>query len=196
MKSLFFGGTLMLYMNRDLKLLKDCQKGKPKAQRMLYEKYKQEMINLCMRYADSRASAEDIFQDSFVKVFKNIQNVMEPGSLYFWIRKVVIHTAINHYHKEKNRLFHEDINELHEQLKEEDQDIISQLNAEEVLRMVNELPDGYRIVFNLYVVDGFKHHEIADMLGVTESTSKTQLRKARLLLQKKIQTSNQIKCAV
>ncbi len=196
MKSLFFGGTLMLYMNRDLKLLKDCQKGKPKAQRMLYEKYKQEMINLCMRYADSRASAEDIFQDSFVKVFKNIQNVKEPGSLYFWIRKVVIHTAINHYHKEKNRLFHEDINELNEQLKEEDQDIISQLNAEEVLRMVNELPDGYRIVFNLYVVDGFKHHEIADMLGVTESTSKTQLRKARLLLQKKIQTSNQIKCAV
>ncbi|MCR9253151.1 MAG: RNA polymerase sigma factor [bacterium] len=183
-------------MNRDLKLLKDCQKGKPKAQRMLYEKYKQEMINLCMRYADSRASAEDIFQDSFVKVFKNIQNVKEPGSLYFWIRKVVIHTAINHYHKEKNRLFHEDINELNEQLKEEDQDIISQLNAEEVLRMVNELPDGYRIVFNLYVVDGFKHHEIADMLGVTESTSKTQLRKARLLLQKKIQTSNQIKCAV
>ncbi len=163
---------------------------------MLYEKYQQEMINLCMRYADSRASAEDIFQESFIKVFKNIHDVKEPKALYFWIRKVVIRTAINHYHKEKNRLFHQDVNELNEQLKEQDQDAVSQLSAAEVLQMVNELPDGYRIVFNLYVVDGFKHHEIADMLGVTESTSKTQLRKARLLLQKKIQTSNLIKCAV
>ena len=182
-------------MTNTKKLLRDCQKGKPKAQRMLYEQYKQQLINLAMRYADSKASAEDIFQDAFVKIFKNIETVKEPDSLFFWIRKVVIHTAINHYKKEKSRLFHEDIDEVQE-LISDNTDILNQISADELLSMVNEMPDGYRIVFNLYVMDGFKHHEIAEILNVSENTSKTQLRKARLHLQKKIQTSNQIKYAI
>ena len=158
---------------------------------MLYEQYKQQLINLAMRYADSRASAEDIFQDAFVKIFNNIKSVKEPEALFFWIRKVVIHTAINHYKKEKNRMFHEDIDDVQESMTD-NFDALSQINANELLSMVNEMPDGYRLVFNLYVMDGFKHHEIAEALGISENTSKTQLRKARLHLQKRIQTSNQI----
>ena len=131
-----------------------------------------------------------------MKVFRSIDTVKEPKFLYFWIRKVVIHTAINYYHREKNRLFHDDITDYSDHIREEDNDALSQMGADEVLQMVNGLPDGYRIVFNLYVIDGYKHHEIAEMLGISINTSKTQLRKSRLLLKRMIQTSNQIKCAV
>ena len=139
------------------------------------------MLAVCLRYTRHRMEAEDILQDAFIKVFDNISRFEFKGSFEGWIRRIVINTALKNYGKKSFK---------QEQIGLENQpelplepEIYSNLEEEELLRLINQLPDGYRVVFNLYAVEGYSHKEIADLLGIQESTSRSQLVKARKMLQ-------------
>lgn len=144
------------------------------------------MLGVCYRYARNQADAEDILQDSFIKVFNKIGQFKSEGSFEGWIRKIVVHTAIKkyslmRYHKEQS------VEEVKESVASlEDPSAYSHLTEKDLLRLINSLPDGYRLIFNLYVMEGFRHEEIAVMLGIQPGTSRSQLVKARMMLQKQI----------
>lgn len=139
------------------------------------------MLGVCLRYTRHEMEAEDILQDAFIKVFDHIDKFEFKGSFEGWIRRIVINTALKNYSKKSFK---------HEQIGLESQpelplepDIYAHLQEEELLRLITRLPDGYRIVFNLYAIEGYNHKEIAELLGIQESTSRSQLVKARKMLQ-------------
>jgi RNA polymerase sigma factor (sigma-70 family) len=148
------------------------------------------MFAVCFRYAKSREEAEDILQEGFVKVFENIGKFRKEGSLEGWIRRIMYHTAIQKFREKKevdNAISLDSTNlNLTQQSSE---DILGNIQVKELLKLIQELPNRYRLVFNLYVFEGLKHREIAEQLGITEGTSKSNLSDARAILQKKIQNS-------
>jgi len=166
-------------------LLRKCQRNDRKAQQVLYDLFKNKMMGICLRYSISTAEADDIFQDAFVKVFKKINQLKDSKSLQYWIRRIVINTAINHYHQQKKYLFSESYNEAPEQFVES-ASVLNEMDTQQLMDMIRKLPEGYRLVFNLYVVDGFNHKEIGAMLDISENTSKSQLRKAKIHLQNQL----------
>lgn len=166
------------------KLVEQCLNGNEASQKLLFETYGPKMLALCSRYARHRLEAEDIFQEAFVKVFNKLHQFEKQGSLEWWIRRIMINTAIKYLKKGsvKNELLGvEDLPEMHV-----NPDAISHLCEEELMGVINSLPDGYRLVFNMYAIEGMNHKEIAEELGIGESTSRSQLVKARKLLQHKI----------
>jgi RNA polymerase sigma-70 factor (ECF subfamily) len=165
-------------------LVKGCLKENQHCQQEVFRLYAGKMLSLCMRYARHRMEAEDILQDAFVKVFDNISKFQGKGSFEGWIRRIVINTALKNYRKKSNR--NEQIGLEHHIDIPKDPTVYAQLNEEELLRLVAKLPDGYRLVFNLYAIEGFSHKEIAKMLNIQESTSRSQLVKARKMLQQQI----------
>jgi RNA polymerase sigma factor (sigma-70 family) len=163
-------------------IIKECIEGNRIAQERLYNFYASRMRGTCLRYAGSVFEAEDIFQDGFIKVFTNLKNYKNQGSLDGWIRRIIVNTAIDAYKKniEKNAHVSYDMLEEEEIAQVE---IADNLDEEDLIQVLAKLPDGYRIVFNLYAIEGFSHKEIADKLEITESTSKSQLFKARKQIQ-------------
>lgn len=152
---------------------------------MLFEHYAGRMMTVCRRYASDSTEAEDMLQESFIRVFNNISQYRFEGSLEGWIRRIVIHTALRILQKKKIRFA-----EINEELDIEQSlgvDGISSLSAEELLKLISGLPDGYRVVFNLYVLEGYDHNEIAAMLEINAATSRSQLSKARKVLQTQIE---------
>lgn len=168
----------------EIKLIELCLNGDRASQRLLFERYGPKMLAVCARYARHQLEAEDIFQEAFIKVFNKLHQFEKRGSLEQWIRRIMINTAIKYLKKGavKNELI--GLEELPE--KEVMPDAISQMSENELLDLINELPDGYRMVFNMYAIEGMNHKEIADALGIGESTSRSQLVKARKLLQSKL----------
>ncbi len=153
-------------------------------QRELFRLYAGKMLTVCTRYARHHQEAEDILQDAFIKVFDNISKFQAKGSFEGWIRKIVINTALKNYKKssfQKELIGVEDYPE-----NSIDPSVIPHMQAEELLKIIEGLPEGYRIVFNLYAIEGFSHKEIAEMLNIKESTSRSQLVKARKMLQERI----------
>jgi RNA polymerase sigma factor (sigma-70 family) len=145
------------------------------------------MFAVCLRYAKGREEAEDILQEGFVKVFENLGKFRKEGSLEGWIRRIMYHTAIQKYREKKeiDNAISIDSTNLH--LSEHSsEDILGNIQVKELLKLVQELPPRYQMVFNLYVFEGLKHREIAEQLGITEGTSKSNLSDARAILQKKI----------
>lgn len=167
----------------EAELVEGCQKGQPRYQRALYEQYYRLMFGLCLRYVDRRDDAEDILQEGFIKVFKHIGTFRGQGSFEGWVRRIMVHTAIEHYRR-NTRFFVVDIDEAREVAFEAD--ALTDLSRDEILALIQDLPVGYRTVFNLYVVEGYPHQEIADMLGISEGTSKSQLSRAKKILQQKL----------
>lgn len=150
----------------------------------MYERFAGKMMTVCIRYTRHRLEAEDILQEGFIKVFNNISKFQGKGSFEGWIRRIMINTALSNYNKssfQKELIGLEDYQSGVEQPK-----AIQQLTADEIMAVINTLPDGYKIVFNLYVIEEYSHKEIAEMLDITPSTSRSQLVKARRMLQKKI----------
>lgn len=144
-------------------------------------------MGICLRYASQKAEAEDVFQEAMIKVFKNIGTLREPARLESWVRQIIINTAINHYHDQNNIRLNKNIEDTCKtEAGQEYEEIVDKLSNSELIAMVNNLPDGYRIVFNLYVIDGYKHQEIAKMLNISVGTSKSQLHAAKTLLQKQL----------
>jgi len=170
-------------------IIKDCKGGKHKAQKMLYEKFYRQMLGLCLRYCASKPEAEDVMLTGFMNIFTKIESYSGSGSFEGWMKKVMVNTAIDNFRKQKKYNDHFDISLFEEELMQEI-DLPESLSINEILDMVQKLPIGYRTVFNLYAIEGFNHQEIAEMLGVSVNTSKTQLFKARKLLQDSILKMN------
>jgi RNA polymerase sigma-70 factor (ECF subfamily) len=151
------------------------------AQQKLYEEYYGKMMGVCLRYANNEDDALDILHEGFIKVFKHIASYQPGTSLTAWIRRVMVNTAIDYYRKNIRRRT-EDIESAYD-LSNEDADAISQCSEKDILNAIQQLTPAYRTVFNLYVIEGFSHREIAEQLDITESTSRSNLVKARLKLQ-------------
>jgi len=166
-------------------IIRGCIDRKASAQEKLYGIYSRRMMAVCLRYSRTRFDAEDIFHEAFVKVFNNI-HLWSGGSFEGWMRRIFINTAINHYHQNKKYRDHIDSSFVENTLSSTD-NIISQLSNQELLELIAKLPDGYRMIFNLYVVEGYNHVEIAEMLNIAEGSSKSQLFKAKAHLKKMIE---------
>ncbi|HWB91863.1 MAG TPA: RNA polymerase sigma factor [Puia sp.] len=166
-------------------LIEGCLKKNSKSQRKLFELYAGKMMTVCRRYAADPTEAEDMLQESFIRIFNHIGQYRFQGSFEGWIRRIVVHTALRILQKKKLRF-----SEIHEDFDVEQSmtvDGIATLGAEELLKLVSGLPAGYRIVFNLYVLEGYDHNEIAAMLEINAATSRSQLAKARKVLQTQIE---------
>ncbi len=174
--------TIALPLEYDEKsLITACARQERWAQKVLYEEYYSRMMGVCLRYSNDEEEALDILHEGFIKVFKHI-NKYQPGtSLSAWIRRIMVNTAIDYYRKSIRRRT-EDIEQAYE-LSTNDADAVSQCTEREILDAVQQLSPAYRAVFNLYVIEGYSHREIAEMLDITESTSRSNLVKARSKLQ-------------
>lgn len=176
--------------NQDMteeELVKGCVAGKSHYQEALYNRYVSLMKGVCMRYSSSIEEAEDILQDGFIKVFLNLKSFRLDGSLEGWIRRIMVNTALNHYRAKQKYAYHSDIDEIGESVPDIRVDDYNKLNAKVLMDMIEDLPVGYKTVFNLFEIEGYSHKEIADMLDVSVNTSKSQLLKARRTLQGKIE---------
>lgn len=169
-------------------LIEGCQRGEARYQRALYQQYHPLMFGVCLRYASNREDAQDILQEGFIKVYKHIQKFARKGSFEGWIRRIMVHTAIEHYRR-RSKYFMVDIQEAREV--EFDADALTRLSSQEILALINELPAGYRTVFNLYAVEGYSHKEIGEMLNISSGTSKSQLSRAKKILQSRLESLSQ-----
>jgi len=174
----------------DEQIVKDCIAGKRQAQKMLFDTFAPLMFGVCMRYCRDRDEAEDILQEAFIKVFQNIHTFRGEGSLAGWIKRVIVNHAINYVNKKNKLARHEKIEDIREsEILEMDGPVEfpDELNPALLLKFIQELPEGYRTVFNLHIFEDYGHKEIAEILGISENTSKTQLFKARRWLKSKIE---------
>lgn len=175
--------------NDEKALLEACIKGDPKAQEELYDRYAPRMYAICRSYSENDLEAQDLLQEAFIKVFKNIEKCSSEGSLEAWVRRVVVNNNIDHY-RHKNKKYgiketatDEDLNNDEEIVENE---ALRSFHQNDLLRILRILPKGYRMVLNLYIVEGYPHKEIAEMLGISVSTSKSQFFRAKELLKKKL----------
>lgn len=171
-------------------LIAGCLKGSSRHQRALYDQYAGRMMGLCMRYASSEAEAEDILQEGFVTVFRKMDTWSGTGELGAWIRKVIVNTALMQYRRSKKHRFQMDLSDVEYQLQADD-NVLQQLSAADLMQMVQRLPAGCRLVFNLYAVEGYNHREIGEEMGISVGTSKSQFSRARHLLKGMIENEAQ-----
>ncbi|MEZ4777324.1 MAG: RNA polymerase sigma factor [Bacteroidia bacterium] len=171
----------------EAELVEGCKRGEPVYQRALYQHYHRLMFGVCLRYTDNHDDAKDILQEGFIKVFKYISSFEGKGSFEGWIRRIMVHTSIEHYRR-NSRYFMVDIEEARQV--HLNTDMLESLSREEIMGLIRQLPVGYRTVFNLYAIEGFSHQEIAEMLNISAGTSKSQLSRAKKLLQDRIEYLN------
>ncbi len=170
-------------------LLADCRRGRPAAQRELYERLAYRLMGVCLRYCPSRAEAEDALQTAFVKIFTRLDQYRGQGPFEAWARRIAVTTALNSYHQHRQRAPQVEYDEATD-VPHPDGTPLDQLSAEEVVTLINTLPLGYRTVLNLYAIEGYSHQEIGEMLGISEGTSKSQLSRARRLLEERLLANN------
>lgn len=166
-------------------LVEGCLAGDRNSQKQLYERYYGTMMAVCMRYTNDREEARDVLHEGFIKIYKNLPGFQKGTNLGGWIRRVMVNTAIDHYRKAVKIPQALDITAASYEL-DRANDVVSEMSAQEILSIVQKLPPAYRTVFNLYVVEGYPHKDIGEMLGISEGTSKSNLAKARTKLQKMI----------
>jgi RNA polymerase sigma factor (sigma-70 family) len=176
----------LVYKKDEQKILKGCVKGDPKAQEELYKRFSKTMFGVCLGYAKDYDLAKDLLQEGFIKVFHNIHKYNGKGSLEGWIRRVMLNNAIDYYRK-----YHRAAEFSEERLEDSEynsieNDAIKSLDKDDFLLITKCLPNGYRMILNLYIVEGFTHKEIAGKLNISEGTSKSQLSKAKKFLLKTI----------
>jgi len=165
-------------------LVEACVKGERSAQRQLYDLFSKRMYLVCLRYTKSQMEAEDVLQESFIKVFNNIKGYRGDSRLDYWIKRIVINTALNSQRKKLYMYPMVDVEEVKNEFSESR--ALSNFEMEDLLNMIRELPVGCQTIFNLFAIEGYSHKEIAEMLGVSEGTSKSQFARARKLLMDKI----------
>jgi RNA polymerase sigma-70 factor (ECF subfamily) len=169
----------------DHKLIDSCMKGDRAAQKVLYDRLAPRMFPLCIRYVSDRDLAEDVLQDGFVTLFTKLHEYKGEGSFDGWARRIFVTTALMNLRK-KDALKMSDDLEAAKGLRAETSSQLQNLGYKELMAMITELPPGFRTVFNMYVIEGYSHKEIGEALGISETTSRTQLSRARIWLQNKI----------
>ena len=147
------------------------------------------MFAVCFRYAKDRDNALDMLQEGFIKVYNHIGNFTHTGSLEGWVRRIMVNTAINHLRKNRH---HSNVDDYAEFIPSQKVSVVEKLSAEDIMALVRKLPTGYRTVFNMFAVEGFSHREIAESLGIKESTSRTQYLKAKKALQEMLTTQKDL----
>lgn len=162
-------------------LIKKCASGNSLAQKTFYEKFAGKMMGVCLRYAQDYEEAQDVMQDAFIKIFNNLPDYKKKGSLEGWVRRIVVNTALDSYRKNKKHIGNVDVDTVDYML-DDNAYIIESLNADDLLVIINKLPAGYKVVFNLFAIEGYSHKEIAERLNITESTSKSQYSRAKKTL--------------
>ncbi len=168
----------------DEELVERCQKNEARAQKELYERFASKMLVVCKRYVVRYEIAEELMSNGFIKAFKAVTNLEKVSSFGGWLRQIMVRECLDYLKSVK--LEYASFDEILQTPASKEFDIQAELQAEDLLKIVENLPAGYRTVFNLYAIEGFKHFEIAQLLGISESTSKTQLMKSRDCLQKMI----------
>lgn len=163
-------------------LVKALQNGDAKAQRLFYDRYAGPMLGTCLRYLKNDMDAEEVMINGFMKVYQNVGRFENKGSFEGWVRRIIVNEALQHLRKKEP--LHLAIEKEHNYLAAETATADSDMSAEEMMEMLHDLPAGYRAVFNLYAIEGYSHKEIAEMLNISEGTSKSQLSKARAMLQR------------
>lgn len=162
-------------------LIKGCIAGERKMQEELYKRFSPRMYGVCLRYAGNAEEAQDILQEGFIKVYKKLYSYRGDGSFEGWVRRIFVNTAIEHF---RRKTYQQPITEQHENSVEgKNVSVLDNLAEKDIMKLIQELSPGYRTVFNLYVVEGYTHKEIGDMLGISEGTSKSQLSRAKVILQ-------------
>jgi RNA polymerase sigma-70 factor (ECF subfamily) len=170
----------------DQQIIQGCMKADRKFQELLYKKFSAKMYAVCLRYAGEVNSAQDVLQDGFVKVFTNIEKFRGEGSFEGWVRRIFVNTSLEFIRKKSNLYIAQepDANKM----RDFDENGLQKLMKEDILEMIQSLSTGYRTIFNLYIVEGFSHKEIAEMLNVSEGTSKSQLARERYILKERLET--------
>lgn len=169
----------------ELELVKQCIKGNSLAQKAFFDKFAPLMMTVSLRYMKSQESAEDVLQEAFVKIFKYLPKYKFEGALGGWVRKIVVNTCLDHLRKEAKLFANQPMEEVEYKVAASE-GILDKIHAEELLLLIQSMPKGYRIVFNLYAIEGYSHQEIAKELNITESTSKSQYLRARAYLRERI----------
>jgi RNA polymerase sigma factor (sigma-70 family) len=177
----------------EAELIRGCLQRERKCQWLLYQRYAPVLLSVTMRYAVDKPQAEDMLQETFIKVFNHIESFRSEGSFEGWMRRIAVHTSIEWLRK------HQFISQMAEietaPLNQFQEDAFHKLAADDLIRMIQDLSPGYRTVFNLYAIEGYTHREIAEMLNISEGTSKSQFARARYILEKRINQSQKINYA-
>jgi RNA polymerase sigma factor (sigma-70 family) len=167
-------------------LLVGCMQGDRRMQEELYRRFSPRMYAVCLRYAGNAEEAEDILQEGFIKVFKKMDSFRGDGSFEGWMRRIFVNTAIEHFRRKRYLM---PVTEKEENsIEGKYTSALDDLGAKDILALIQDLSPGYRTVFNMYVVEGYTHREIAEMLGISEGTSKSQLSRAKVILQDMVRT--------
>lgn len=173
-----------VYSAKETELIEGCRRRNAQAQKNLYDRYAGKLFALCCRYVKEKMEAEDVLIIAFTKILERIDQFKGDGSFEGWMKRIVVNESLTYLRRNKNMYLEMDIEAAD---REPDFDKLeSHLQAEDLMKMIESLPAGYRLVFNLYAIDGYSHKEIADQLGITENTSKSQLSRARAALQKSL----------
>lgn len=166
-------------------LLEPCKRGERKAQELLYSLLAPKLYGICMRYARDDYEAQDILQVGFIKVFKSIASFRGEGSFEGWIRRIMVNVAVESYHKRRSSHEWVDIETVHELTSEGFE--MDGLEVQDLLALIRTLPEGFRMVFNMYAIEGYTHKDISEALNISEGTSKSQLSRARTWLKERIE---------
>lgn len=178
---------IISFYKNERQLIKKAIEGNQEAQKVLYTKHAPKMLSVCRQYIKDIHFAEDVMIQGFVKMFKHLDTFKFQGSFEGWLRRIMIRESISFLRKQQFVVYD---NEVFENNQSNLSEMVSNLDTEHIQSLIDSLPQGYKMVFVLYTIEGYKHQEIAEMLGITESTSKSQLFKARKMLQEQLQKQN------
>jgi RNA polymerase sigma-70 factor (ECF subfamily) len=170
----------------DTSLVIECVKGDSRAQRMLFERFSKKMLGVCMRYAKSTEQAEDVLQDGFIKVFSKLYDFKHDGSLEGWIRRIMVNTSLDQIRKENKLLGNISLDNVDYKL-QNNAFVLENLAAKDLMKMIQSMPVGYKVVFNMFAIEGYSHKEISEYLGISENTSKSQYSRARAYLRERLE---------
>jgi len=175
------------------KIINGCIAGDRRDQELLYRRHAPRLYSVCLQYSGNDEEARDILQEGFIKIFDNLENYKHEGSFEGWMRRIVVNTALERYRSRHNLFRVDDIDTINEPEAEPDTEDYSGLEAVDLLYIIRELPPKYRMVFNLYAIEGYSHKEIGKMLSISEGTSKSNLSRARIILQRRVSAFTGIK---
>jgi RNA polymerase sigma factor (sigma-70 family) len=171
------------HMLSEEELIEGCRKGSRAFQKALYDRYCRKMLVVCLRYSKTTAEAEDIVQEAFVKVFQAIKDFRQESKLETWITRIMVNTALN---TQRKKLYLYPMMDVTEMVLPEEETSISGIHFKQLLEMIQALPQGCQVVFNLFAIEGYSHKEIGELLGISEGTSKSQFARAKSLLQARL----------